>query len=392
MKLRVYILPCIVFLAACSREMLRNKHSIVIYVAALLFIVLISTVSCQKDDDPGLLPANRTVIVYMAADNDLSGDALVDLEEMQRGYTETGAKLVVFVDVAGEAPYLLQMTGAGGQKVKSYPEFNSADALQMQHVLNEIIELYPAEHYGLALWSHGTSWLPAGRRLSSFVEDGGRQMNIPDLAEALPLHFDFILFDACLMGAVEVAYELKDKTDFLIASSTETIYEGFPYDRIISELLAPEVNPTEVARRYFEYYNRLEGAYRSATVSVTDTRGMEALAAATARLIEGQPFDMTAFDRASVQRLDVYGEQYMFDFWDFIAKAFPQADAEALREQLAATALYKACTPQFIEEYDIRTFCGLSCYIPHPQRNDLNSYYQQLGWCKNAGFLQLFQP
>ncbi|MDR1097421.1 MAG: hypothetical protein LBL57_04750 [Tannerella sp.] len=359
---------------------------------AFIFVVLIFTVSCQKDDDPGLLPVNRTVIVYMAADNDLSGDALVDLEEMQRGYTETGAKLVVFADVAGEAPYLLQMTGAGGQKIKSYPEFNSADALQMQHVLNEIIELYPAEHYGLILWSHGTSWLPAGRRLNSFVEDGGRQMNIPDLAEALPLRFDFILFDACLMGAVEVAYELKDKTDFLIASSTETIYEGFPYDRIIPELLAPEVNPVQVARRYFDYYNRLEGVYRSATVSVTDTRGMEALAAATARLIEGRPFDMTAFDRASVQRLDVYGEQYVFDFGDFIDKAFPQADAAALREQLAATMLYKACTPQFIEEYDIRTFCGLSCYIPHPQRNDLNSYYQQLGWCKAAGFSRLFQP
>jgi hypothetical protein len=49
-----------------------------------IFVVLIFTVSCQKDDNPELLPANRTIIVYMAADNDLSGDALVDLEEMQQ--------------------------------------------------------------------------------------------------------------------------------------------------------------------------------------------------------------------------------------------------------------------------------------------------------------------
>jgi hypothetical protein len=77
-----------------------------------------------------------------------------------------------------------------------------------------------------------------------------------------------------------------------------------------------------------------------------------------------------------------------------LANVVALADSEnpvLLREQLAATVLYKACTPQFIEEYDIRTFCGLSCYIPHPQRNDLNSYYQQLGWCIDSGFSRLFQ-
>jgi hypothetical protein len=99
---------------------------------------------------------------------------------------------------------------------------------------------------------------------------------------------------------------------------------------------------------------------------------------------------MTAFDRASVQRLDVYSEQYVFDFLDFIAKAFPQADAAALREQLAATVLYKAHTPQFIEEYDILTFCGLSCYIPHPRRNDLNGYYKTLGWYAAGKLNRLF--
>jgi hypothetical protein len=123
---------------------------------------------------------------------------------------------------------------------------------------------------------------------------------------------------------------LKDKTDCLIASPTETIYEGFPYDLIIPELLASEVNPARIAQKYFDYYNRLEGAYRSATISVTDTREIEALATATARLIAGQPFDMTAFDRASVQRLDGYNERYVFDFGDFISKAFPQADGFVL--------------------------------------------------------------
>jgi hypothetical protein len=298
----------------------------------------------------------------------------------------------VLADVAGEAPYLLQIDETGGKKIKIYPEFNSADAAKMQSVLDEIIDMYPAKVYGLILWSHGTSWLPAGLQLKSFGEDGGRQMDIIDLAAALPLRFDFILFDACLMGAVEVAYELKDKTDCLIASSTETIYEGFPYDLIIPELLAPEANLTRVAQKYFDYYDGQQGAYRSATISVMDTRGLDALAEATALVIGDTPFNMANFDRTTVQRLDVYNEQYVFDFGDFITKAFPPADAAALQVELAATVLYKAHTPRFIEEYDISTYCGLSCYIPHPQRNDLNTYYQQLKWCKAAGFSQLFKP
>jgi hypothetical protein len=358
----------------------------------MIFILFLA--GCDKDKEAGLpdVTVTRTVIVYMAGDNDLSGDALVDLEEMRRGYTATGANLVVLADVAGEAPYLLQIDEAGGQKIKTYPEFNSADAAKMGSVLGEIINMYPAGHYGLVLWSHGTSWLPAGVQLKSFVEDGGRQMDIIDLATALPLRFDFILFDACLMGAVEVAYELKDKTDVLIASSTETIYKGFPYDLIMPELLAPEVNLTRVAQKYFNYYDGQRGAYRSATISVTNTHELDALAEATALVIGSTPFDMANFDRTAVQRLDVYEEQYVFDFLDFTAKAFPQADLIALREQLNKTVIYKAHTPRFIEEYDISAYCGLSCYIPHPQRNDLNTYYQQLKWCKAAGFSQLFKP
>jgi hypothetical protein len=52
--------------------------------------------------------------------------------------------------------------------------------------------------------------------------------------------------------------------------------------------------------------------------------------------------------------------------------------------------LYKANTGRFIEEYDIKTCCGLSCYIPHPERDDLNEYYKTPGWYAASGFNFLF--
>jgi hypothetical protein len=346
-------------------------------------------VSCSRNEPDDIL-SHRTIIVYMAADNDLSYDALNDIEEMKQGFSGNTTNLIVFVDPAGAAPYILKIGKNAESRVKSYPEFVSIDAGNMQMVLNDIVERYPAENYGLVLWSHGTSWLPAGSTLKSFGEDSGRQMNISELAEILPVRFDFILFDACLMGAVEVAYELRNQADFIVASSTEIVYTGFPYDKIIPEITKPVPDLITAATEYVDFYRHLPGTYSSATVTVIDTKELESLANAVNRLVSGQKFDMSAFDRTSVQRLDVYGEQYVFDFFDFMDQAFPEADKNVLSEQLIKTVLYKANTIRFIDSYDITTYCGLSCYIPHPGRNDLNDSYKNLEWYTAAGLNQIF--
>jgi hypothetical protein len=326
----------------------------------------------------------------MAADNDLSYDAIEDIEEMKQGFSGNTTNLIVFVDPASAAPYILKIGRNAESRVKSYPEFVSTDAGNMQMVLNDIIGMYPAESYGLVLWSHGTSWLPAGSTLKSFGEDNGRQINVSELAEILPIRFDFIFFDACLMGAVEVAYGLRNRADFIVASSTEIVYTGFPYDKIIPEITKPVPDLITAATAYIDFYRQLPGAYSSATVTVIDTKELENLAYATNRLIAGQKFDMSTFDRTSVQRLDVYGEQYVFDFLDFLDKAFSDMDKSDLSEQLAKTILYKDNTARFIDSYAITTYCGLSCYIPHPVRNDLNDSYKNMEWYTAAGLNQIF--
>jgi hypothetical protein len=272
----------------------------------------------------------------------------------KKGLSETDVNLIVFIDAQNELPCILKIIPDSSETVRTYEEFNSADATQMRRVLNDIISVYPSDSYGLVLWSHGTSWFPANRRLKSFGNDDGAQIDIPDLVKTLPLKFDFILFDACLMGAVEVAYELRNTTNFIIASSTETIYRGFPYDEIVPELINPSINLRSVAQKYFDYYNEMEGAYRSATVTLIDTRELENLANLTAKIISENEI-AEDFERTKIQRLDRYEEQYTFDFADFIDKAFPSANKSAFITQLDKTVLYKAHTPAFLNEYQIET-------------------------------------
>ena len=166
---------------------------------------------------------------------------------------------------------------------------------------------------------------------------------------------------------------------------------GFPYEQIIPELIRTEPDLRKVAENYFNFYDQLSGAYRSATVSLIATRELDRLAAVTEQTIGDRTFNIATFDRTSVQRLDVYEEQYVYDFLDFLEKAFPEADTNPLKVQLGKTVLYESHTPRFIDEYDIFTSCGLSCFIPHPQRDDLNTYYQQLDWCQSSGFYHLFK-
>lgn len=355
-----------------------------------LILFLFILFSCQKEEIKKN-PTIRTIIVYMAADNSLYNDISTSLQQMEQGLSEKGVNLIVFIAQPEENSQLLEIHQGGKTLVKTYPaELNAADAAVLKEIIQEIISLYPAKEYGLILWSHGTSWMPASSQLRSFANDFGAQMNIPDLANSLPVKFKFILFDACMMGSAEVEYELKDKADYIIASSTETIYTGFQYDSLIPELIQTTIDFNAVAQSYYDYYNALSGEYQSATVSVVQTQYLSDLAAAMKRLCENNPVNMDAFDRTSVQRLDVYQEQYTFDLFDFVNRIFPDANKEDFIMQLNKVVLCKYHTPQFILKYYINTYCGLSCYIPVPGRDDLNAYYKTLKWYQNAGLNYLF--
>ena len=42
----------------------------------------------------------------------------------------------------------------------------------------------------------------------------------------------FIMFDDCYMSSMEVAYDLKDVTDYIIASTSEVMAYGMPYEKV----------------------------------------------------------------------------------------------------------------------------------------------------------------
>jgi hypothetical protein len=183
-------------------------------------------------------------------------------------------------------------------------ELNSASATTLADVYSYVRKHYPADEYGLICWSHGTGWIPstyptdpgclqhntssleesvAPRRSFAIdneknsVNNTGHQMNIQDMAAALKdaPPFDFILFDACLMQCVEVAYELRHCTHYIIASPAEIPGPGAPYHDILPIVFDDSKSSVEIADVYFKYYSN--SSYGS-VLSVVDCTQMDAFA------------------------------------------------------------------------------------------------------------------
>lgn len=368
------------------------------YLIVLCFLLS----GCHKDDDritsaPKPVPVpepRRTVLVYMIADNSLNKWVDDNLNKMMRSY-DGHENLVVYVDGYNGDPRLVKLVMYDDglvreDTVRVYEERNSASPEVLRQTIEEVCAGFPTESYGLLLWSHGTSWLPSDGRTRAFGQDGGDWMELNDLAAAIPdRRFDFILFDACYMASIEVAYALRNKTNYLIASPTEVVEDGFPYNDIVSSFWGGEEDYRKICGKFFAYYDSQPGIKRSATISLLKTEGLERLAGATRNIIQGKEEQIAGLDLSAIQCVDRRGALYwydvLYDFDDFISHMSPTDEQyEEFGDALNKVILFEAHTPSFFGEVYYRTFCGLSCYIPQSSHPGLNAFYDDLDWKKTV--------
>jgi len=333
-------------------------------------------------------PAKRTILVYMAADNSLYKNANKDIEEMLATEIPNEYNLLVYIDTPNNNPNLLKITKGKIDTVNQYNTQNSASKQVMKSVVDETFSLFSAESYGLILWSHGTGWLPKGvydrikeTNVRSFGKDKNKEMEITDLAEAIPENLDFIIFDACLMSGIEVLYQLRNKAKIIIASPTETLVAGFPYEKTIPLLLRPEPDYDGIAFEYMEYYKNRSGNLQSASIAVIETKQLEPLANLVKEAIKNE----VCPNRELIQRYDTREPALLFDFEDYLEHTLSnENDLIALRKQISRTVIYNDYTPYFLDEFPIEKSCGIGIYIPFA--NDaLFEPYSLLDWYKDSG-------
>lgn len=373
--------------------------------------------SCIKDDyegpDPNL--PTRTLIVYMAGDNNLSAEAEQKIEALRQGWTWTGNKCLIYTDSKDNGARLIRLRGGCPshpepylETVREYGAENSASAETFARVLGEVRTEFPADSYGLIFFSHGSGWLPAGSlgnpSRSLGWDDGTAQgdlghaeMEIADFAAAIPdSMFDFIVFETCLTAGVEVAYELRGKADYMLSSSAEIVSPGFTpvYPGALKYLCNTaqdtEKSLTAFGRAYMDYVNtNYTDDYRSATLSVVDIRQIPLLAIRMRELLENSS-DVTASDTADLQHFDRpgrYGDTpalpRYFDLEAWVKRLGTPEQYAAFGEQLKRVVKWSGATQSFLLSqggFQIEEHSGLTTYIPQPEFQALNEWYEKTSW------------
>ena len=367
--------------------------------------------SCKKAETEEIVVVKRpkTVLLYMVANNNLSHDAENSISRLQNGYipAEEG-NLLVYKHCAGMDPVLLHIKkGEEGTVVADtayrFPPRVSATKSALTQALNVTQALFPADSYGLILWSHGTGWIPPLASSSSAAQeqrsgscpertfglDGKVELEIRDLAQAIPYKLSFMLMDACFMGGIETAYEVKDSVDYYIGSPAEILTESFPYHKIMQHIFKSTPDYAAVCKEYYDYYNAKSGAERSATVALMDCSKLAEVAEVAKRVFDQYGESIASLDLSLLQPyFRGSSSKYFYDLKDLVDAI---ADASLSAEFAAAlerAVPYKASTPYFIE-LPIRSFCGVSTYVPgNPADTKLADYYKQYKWNQATGMIK----
>ena len=367
--------------------------------------------SCKKAETEEVVVVKRpkTVLLYMVANNNLSYDAENSISRLQNGYipAEEG-NLLVYKHCAGMDPVLLHIKkGEEGTVVADtayrFPPRVSATKSALTQALNVTQALFPADSYGLILWSHGTGWIPPLASSSSAAQeqrsgscpertfglDGKVELEIRDLAQAIPYKLSFMLMDACFMGGIETAYEVKDSVDYYIGSPAEILTESFPYHKIMQHIFKSTPDYAAVCKEYYDYYNAKTGSVRSATVALMDCSKLAEVAEVAKRVFDQYGERIASLDLSLLQPyFRGSSSKYFYDLKDLVDAI---ADASLSAEFAAAlerAVPYKASTPYFIE-LPIRSFCGVSTYVPgNPADTKLADYYKQYKWNQATGMIK----
>lgn len=261
----------------------------------------------EKDDDKGIKITDRdvdvyeghldtVVLIYMVGSNLESENGLgtTDLHEIGNAIKNSGnpdAEVKVIVETGGCSqwktdfdidPEKLQRFEVGADELILKDEVeskNMANPSTLADFMAYGIKAYPADKYDLILWDHG------GGSVMGFASDelySGSMMRLNKLQkafEAVDAHFEFIGFDACLMGTVETAYMLAPYADYLIASEEMEPGDGWFYTNWIDMLYKdPATSAEELGKQIIDdFASTNESSGELYTLSLIDLKKIGAV-------------------------------------------------------------------------------------------------------------------
>lgn len=413
--------------------------------------IALSTASCSSEEDINDSTTQRTVIMYVSAQNTLTNWMKRDSTEIWEGAKRlaNGQRLVVFMDTQKSPAIYILTNRTGNTAVPAYRfagTVDSSDPKTLTAVIAWAKQHATANEYALVMASHADGWLPSlntsyvGVTSDSIAPTGARylqtkrpqswgidaerpyndykngrigtQMNLKDLGEAITqtgIKLKYIFFDACLMQNLEVAYDLRHAADYMVASPMYIPAAGAHYNNMVPKgLFAP--HPTAIAKQYMadarDSNNPWADNYASVgmIISVLDLQHMEALAMAQQSALANSPYNGTEADMTGVQAyLAMYGYPAYHDASMAMKRLATPEDYAQWKSVYDKVVVYKDGTPRFIVNSSSSVYAELmpeysavSMFVPQRRYagshtstwGDHNVNFQKTTWYDAAGWAQ----
>ena len=391
---------------------MKNRYLLIILFAGVLLA------GCRKNEPPDPVDTDpKTFIMFGNLGSYYSGNIESAGSAVAAGALIEGQRLVVYQDMSPENRLYeivrdaTQTDGYRKELIKTYDRtVSSFDPQRMRTILQDAIAAAPANHYGLSIGSHGTSWLHTGiykpsdihqskkavvmhsaisAELEEFMpllvpkgeDTETRNMNheldiekLPGIFEGLGL--DFILLDQCFMGAIEVIYELRNSAPYLIVSPAEVLIYGFPYAKVVKSLFSDWSNLSAVCHQFADHYKN-DGV---ATVSLINTSKINSLAAAAKAIVNNGV-------NLNVKQADIqvyYSKGMFYDFQQYVEKLSKNSVlTQEFIDRLDEVVEYTETNGYYYSRIPLKYYSGLTTYVPDPTKYPIfYTSYQKTSWYK----------
>lgn len=314
----------------------------------LILFAIIVLASCGGNDDPvnpvkPFVPTKtkNTLFVFMPYTANNNGDYSLynslkgNIEDMERAIEQEkglgNSQLIVFISENIKTSHLIYISYNKNKgkcqrdTLKTYTDYDYTIPEGITSLLTSIKQMAPADNYSMIIGCHGEGWMPKPKSTQTRYFGGTAiPIDISNFNEGIKnaeMKMNFILFDDCYMSGIEVAYQLRESSNYLIASTSEMIAYGIPYHIILKYLLYDTPDYDALCRDFTSFYktytyNLTPMPY--GTIAVTDLGYTEEMATFMKTVNSTHTFDIDKIDE--VQDLDVehFDPTVYFDFGSYL--------------------------------------------------------------------------
>ena len=350
--------------------------------------------------------AEWTIMYYINAKNNLAPYVDPDMNHMEEVGSSDDLKVVVEMGkpAVSTKRFLMRKDDSTGTVTSPVVlDMGTVDMGDWRHLAEFgrwVKAHYPARHYMLSIWNHGSGWLqssgdeppgPFTPQGISYDDESGHHISTTDLGLALEAMggVDIYASDACLMQMAEVGYELRDRAGIILGSEQTEPAVGWNYAQYLGPLLDnPNMSPEQLSRTYLDAFRRSYAASghnttQSSVSSRAFRRFVPVVNAWTTAVMAAGEKDIVKAAREGVQSYADRDNIDLVHFARLISDRTGSRTVVTASDSLIRYIREKLVTGNSVTGSGLENSAGMAVYMP---TGSVSENYAQLAWARDSGW------